>query len=159
MKENVFDVLLYVFENYMDTEHTSDPDRDELRLELEEAGFTHGEVDKALNWLEGLVDLRLSALDIPYQPTSAMRVFSEHEIKKLSSECRGFLIFLENIGVIDQGIRECVIDRAMALDSNDFDLEQLRWIVLMVLFSQPGQEAAFAWMEDLIYDDQHSALH
>jgi Smg protein len=47
----------------------------------------------------------------------------------------------------------------MALDSEDFDLEQLKWVVLMVLFKQPGQEAAYAWMEDLVFDNTSNSLH
>ena len=41
----------------------------------------------------------------------------------------------------------------MALDSVDIDVEQVKWVVLMVLFSQPGQEDAFARMEDLVFED------
>ena len=39
------------------------------------------------------------------------------------------------------------------------DLEQLKWIILMVLFNQPGQEAAYAWMEDLVFEDTPGRLH
>ena len=36
MKENIIDVLLYLFENYIDTEESSQkPDKDALELELE----------------------------------------------------------------------------------------------------------------------------
>ncbi|MDH5378739.1 MAG: DUF494 domain-containing protein [Gammaproteobacteria bacterium] len=158
MKENVFDVLLYVFENYMDTDQPIYPDRDELELELQEAGFTRNEVEKALKWLDGLDEVRNQPLD-QWHPQSSIRIYTPAESKKINTECRGFLHFLESIGVVDQTVREWVIDRAMALDTQDFDLEQMKWIVLMVLFSQPGQEAALAWMEDLIYEEQQGTLH
>ena len=41
----------------------------------------------------------------------------------------------------------------------DIDVEQVKWVVLMVLFSQPGEEAAFARMEDLVFDDNEGAVH
>jgi Smg protein len=47
----------------------------------------------------------------------------------------------------------------MALDADDMDIEQLKWIVLMVLFNEPGQEAAYAWMEDLVFDNVAGTLH
>ena len=52
----------------------------------------------------------------------------------------------------------------MALSGTDYDdvelsVEQLRWIVFMVLFNLPGQDAAIAWMEDLIYDNGARAFH
>ena len=44
------------------------------------------------------------------------------------------------------------IDRLLALDTEELDLEQVKWVVLMVLSSQPGQELAYARMEDLVFD-------
>ncbi len=55
--------------------------------------------------------------------------------------------------------RELVIDRLLALDAKEIDVEQVKWVVLMVLFSQPGQEKAFARMEDLVFDGWLDAVH
>jgi Smg protein len=63
------------------------------------------------------------------------------------------------MGVLDSATREMVIDRVMALDSDEVDLEQVKWVVLMVLFNQPGHEAAVAWMEDLVLDERAGLLH
>ena len=32
-------------------------------------------------------------------------------------------------------------------------------VILMVLFNQPGQEQAYAWMEDLVFDGVQEHLH
>ncbi len=74
-------------------------------------------------------------------------------------DCRGLLLFLEENGILDQANREFVIDRAMALDSPLIRVDDLKWVVLMVLMNQPGQETAFAQMEDLVYNDQPIYLH
>ena len=55
--------------------------------------------------------------------------------------------------------RELVIDRAMALDQDEIELDDLKWVVLMVLFNQPGSEAAFAWMESQIFADDPEPVH
>jgi Smg protein len=47
----------------------------------------------------------------------------------------------------------------MALDTDDVDIEQLKWVVLMVIFVQPGQEQAFARMQDLVFEERADALH
>jgi Smg protein len=52
-----------------------------------------------------------------------------------------------------------VIDRLMALGSETVDKEQLKWVVLMVLFAQPGQETAFSRMEDLVFEDTADVMH
>ena len=41
----------------------------------------------------------------------------------------------------------------------EIDLDDLKWVVLMVLFNQPGQEAAFAWMESHMFEGEGEPLH
>lgn len=160
MKENMLDVLMYLFENYMDDEVEINPDHETLKADLMEAGFHHTEVNKALAWLEGLAMLKQDPPQrVPTSGRQSIRLFSDYETGRLSVECRGFLLFLEQVGVLDQVNRELVIDRVMALETEETDLEQLKWVVLMVLFNQPGQEAALAWMEDLVFDEMAGYLH
>lgn len=154
MKENVMDVLLYLFENYIDTDDSHKPDKDTLELELEKVGFQELEINKALEWLE---DMTVVAAPTSYNSTT--RIFSEVEIEKLDMQCRGYLMFLEQVGVLDAETREVVIERVMALDSEEIDLDQLKWVVLMVLFYQPGREVAYAWMEDLVFEDMEAVIH
>ena len=91
--------------------------------------------------------------------TSSLRIYTDKEREKLDLESRGFLLFLEQMNVLDHSTRELVIDRVMALDNDEIDLDQLKWVILMVLFNQPGHEAAFAWMEDLVFDEMVGELH
>lgn len=159
MKENMFDVLLYLFENYMDTASEWQPDQESIRYELIQAGFLATEVDKAFTWLEGLVALREDAAHYPLPSYPSVRAYTPEETRKLSTECRGFMLFLEQVGVLNTITRELVIDRAMALETNDIGLDQLKWVVLMVLLNQPGEEAAYAQMEDLVFNSATDNLH
>ena len=158
-KESVLDVLMYLFENYyMDEEIEGNPDRDSLQIELLEAGFPAAEVSKAFDWLEDLAAHRENGQ--PVRPAAhSIRLFTEREMDYLDVESRGFLMFLEQMGILTPASRELVIDRVMALDADDMDIEQLKWIILMVLFNEPGHEAAYAWMEDLVFDNVAGTLH
>lgn len=158
MKENVLDILMYLFEHCLDSETGEMPDEKVLRDHLDSAGFHNPDVEKAFNWLEDLSNARESSFSSPLSGRS-IRIFASQEIAKMDVECRGFLIFLEQAGVLDPIDRELVIDRAMALETQEIDLPQLKWVILMVLFNQPGHEAAFAWMEDLIFDEISEHLH
>ncbi len=159
MKENLFDVLIYLFENYyMDEEHTPGADRESLQLELNEAGFPIHQVNQAFDWLDGLSTQSVTP-NTGHQTRHAMRVYHGPELERLDTECRGFLLFLEQMGILTPIGRELVVDRVMALGTDDLDLEQLKWVVLMVLFNQPGEEAAYAWMEDLVLDSMTGSLH
>lgn len=155
MKENIFDVLMYLFENYMEDEIEILPDSDIIRTELMEAGFEQVEVNKAFDWLESLSFQR------PIRSTTspAFRVFCGEEQEKLDLECRNLLMFLEHSGILNSTNREIVIDRAMALENEEISLEKLKWIVLMILLSQPDEELAFSRMEDIVYGLVPTYLH
>ncbi len=159
MKENAIDVLMFLFENYMDDEMPFEQDQDILTIELIESGFPRYEVNKAFEWLEGLARQQFLSPNSIIPSSNAIRVYSTVECGHLDVECRGFLLFLEQIGVLDSFNRELVIDRAIALENDDFNLDQLKWVILMVLFNQPGQEEAFVWMEDLVYSEEVHTIH
>jgi len=158
MKESVLDVLMYLFENYIYEEPEDSPDRDSLEDTLQQAGFTSGEIDKAFRWLDELAEQQTDAV-APKHVSHPTRIYNGAELQRLDLSCRSFLLHLENIGVLDPTCRELVIDRVMALESEDVDLEDLKWVILMVLFNQPGQEASYAWMEDLVFDNVVEARH
>lgn len=150
MKENLLDVLIYLFQNSMDDDMDADPDREAIQSGLLAAGFPSQQIQQAFEWLDHLVDRRPALLPVS---AHACRIYVAQEQDKLDVECRGFLLFLEQSSILDPETRELVIDRVMALETDEIDLRQLKWIILMVLFNQPGQEDACAWMEDLVFDD------
>jgi Smg protein len=163
MKESVLDILIYLFENYFDADLQSapEPDRDTLKDELERAGFSEREVGRALEWLDLCADPeRAGALcGFEQAPSRSIRIFDAREQVRLDSDCRGYILYLENIGIVNAAQRELVIDRLLALDARQIDIEQVKWVVLMVLFSQPGQENALLRMEDLVFDGRAEAVH
>lgn len=159
MKESVLDVLMYLFEHYLDDDDVDvESDRESLKLELVDAGFPEAEIQKAFTWLEGLTTDEEVASD-NRKDTAPVRIYCVEETDRLDAECRGFLLFLEQVGVLDMHTRELIIDRVMALDTATIDLEQLKWVVLMVLFNQPGKEPMYSWMEDFVFDGQAGLLH
>jgi Smg protein len=158
MKENVLDVLMYLFETYIDAEEEPEPDQNELRDELASAGFGDSEIDRALDWLDGLTD-KNKGPPCHSQTEHGTRIYNDFEHQRLDSSCRGFITYLEQIGILSPPQREILIDRLLALESPDIDVEQIKWVVLMVLFSQPGQELAYARMEDLVFEENAGAVH
>ncbi len=157
MKETILDVLLYLFENYFYDDPDAVRDRDSLQHGLIQAGFSPTEISKAFDWLEALANQR-PTLANP-RANGPVRVYVEAELDRLDRECLGFLMFLEQHGVLDADQRELALDRAMALDQEEVDLDDLKWVVLMVLFNQPGAEAAFAWMENQMFGDDPEPIN
>jgi Smg protein len=158
MKENVLDVLMYLFETYVDTDEEPEADQNELRDDLSRAGFTDSEIDRALDWLDGLTDHQES-IAFHAQTSHGLRVYNDVEQERLDAACRGYIAYLEQIGILSPQQREILVDRLLALDSPDIDVDQIKWVVLMVLFSQPGQELAYARMEDLVFEESTGSIH
>ena len=158
MKESVLDVLMYLFETYIDPEQEPEADQNELRDELSRAGFGDSEIDRALEWLDGLTDSH-NGYDYNPQTAHGTRIYNDFENERLNSACRGFITYLEQIGILSPPQREILVDRLLALETPDIDVDQIKWVVLMVLFSQPGQELAYSRMEDLVFDENETAIH
>ena len=156
MKEDVLEVLLFIFEHFCDDDSGYTDQEDDLVSTLVQCGFGKNEVEKALLWLDDLVDLR----DQDYSPdahkTTAIRIYTAFEKEKLKTDCRGFILFMEQVGVLDCQAREMVIDRAIALEGKEVDIERLKWVVMMVLYNMPDKESEFVWIENL---DLKQQLH
>ncbi len=161
MNENLIDVLIYIYENYMDSEQAMPMDQIALEEELLQAGFKEGEVNKAFDWLDELAWRQGSLVD--YGETSvasySTRVFSPQEQQKMDIEIQSMLLNLEQMGILDPRSRELVIERGMAIETDELTPEDIKWIVLLVLLNQPGQENAFALMEELVYNGEPPHLH
>lgn len=158
MKENIFDVLMYLFEHYIEDDPHSDPSRTDLEGHLIEAGFGDREVSRAFDWLEGLASIKSGKQAA--EKSDSLRIYRDEELAQLSAEGIGFLHYLEQNSVLTPVIREQIIDRAQALESHPVSIDQLKWVILMVLFNQPSdQPSDLSWLEDLVYDDQGLTLH
>jgi len=158
MKENVLDVLMYLFETYVDADEEPEADQNELRSELVRAGFGDLEIARALEWLDGLTEHQ-GGLAFNAQTGHGTRIYNDFEQERLESTCRGYITYLEQIGILSPPQREILVDRLLALESADIDVDQIKWVVLMVLFSQPGQELAYARMEDLVFEESTGSIH
>lgn len=157
----MMDILMYLFETYVHSDVDLQVDQDELEDELLRAGFHQKDIYKALNWLEELAALQQTDAHSAMATSAAtsMRMFTAQEMDRLDLESRGFLLFLEQVKVLTPEIREMVIDRVMGLETNEFELDDLKWIILMVLFNVPGNENAYTLMEELLYTKDQGILH
>ena len=159
MNENVIDVLIYIYENYMDAEESVPTDQITLEEELVQAGFPQGEIKKAFNWLDELAWRQGTLSYGDAQPNRSMRLYNEREQQRIDLEIQGMLLYLEQTGILDPMSRELVIERAMAIETEELTADDVKWIVLLVLLNQPGQENAFALMEELVYNGEPAYLH
>lgn len=148
----MFEVLVYLFENYF--EANIHPDQHTLARELSAAGFEDADIHGAFDWFSALEEMSQQTTE---SRTGGLRIYSEIERKKINNESQGFLMFLEQAGVLDAAQRELVIDRAMAVPEA-ISLEETKWIVLMALWNQ-GKAGDYLFVEDALFSDTRPTLH
>ena len=160
MKEGVIDVLMYIFSSYADQDDALPDDRDGIEADLRSAGFDSLEISKAFEWLDGLAQAEHDSDS--QESAHAVRVLAPEESARLAYNAQGFLIFLEQSGVLTPKLREMVINRVMALESSsEVDIEELKWVVMMVLFNSSDEQDENALMhyEDIVFADQPAVFH
>ena len=149
---SVLKVLIYVYDHYMLADPADVPERHRMLADLQKRGFSVSEVVHAMEWLSALVGDQRASPGAPDcdSDSGGLRIFADGELSRLSPDCRAFLMLLDRQRVLTPRQRELVIERALALDVAEVDVEQLKWVVLLVLSSQPGQELAFARFESVM---------
>lgn len=155
----MFEILMFLFENYMDGTAGLKMDNETLVIELEKMGFDRYDISRALHWLNGLIQFQMSVNKDNRLTPLSIRHYLPEEAERLGVEGRGLLLYLEQIGIIDPLTREIVIDRVMALDSREVDLGRIKWVVLLVLFNQPEKRSALTLMQDMVLADAFDVLH
>ncbi len=150
----MFDVLVYLYENYWRPDAC--PDHRQLKRKLSAVGFENDEIQEALSWLDGLA----AGADAVQgtQSDKSMRIYTEAERELLGDDSIGFISFLESAGVLPPPMREMVLDRASATGAGSMDLEDLKIIVLMVFWSL-GEEPDALILDELFVDPQDRLIH
>jgi Smg protein len=152
----MFDILVYLFENYF--EMNAYPDEGTLTRELSAAGFDHNEISQALSWFHGLENLASGSYAESLATCRSLRCYTDSERVRIGVEGIGLLTFLESSGVLNPMQREWVIERAFAIDESELSVDQVKWIILFVLWEQ-NESQQFFFVEDLLFSDGDSTLH
>jgi len=150
----MFDVLVYLYENYWRPDACPEPRQ--LWRKLSAVGFENDEIQDALRWLDGLAT---SADGVAAsQGPASLRIYTDNEHEVLGEDSIGFISFLESAAVLPPPMREMVIDRAMAAGGSPIDLEDLKVIVLMVFWSL-GEEPDALILDELFVDPEDRVVH
>jgi Smg protein len=147
----MYDILAFLFENCQQAELAYD--RERVAKKLSAAGFEDADISEALHWLAGMALTPGGVREPLPDARSSFRAYAPRELAKLDAECRGFLLTLEHSGILGAETRELVIERALAASGETLNLEQLKLVVLMVLWNQQTPTSR------LVAEDLFSAPH
>jgi len=151
MNENIVELLLYLFENYIYENDSDELDEYQIQQGLTQAGFSSTAINHAFSWLKDLQE-DVNSFQTIQMDSGSYRVFTESEQLKLDTECRDFIYYLNGSEILDNIQREILINAVMKLTTNHIDIDELQWLALLVLFSQPDQQQALAHLEALMFE-------
>lgn len=152
----MFEVLVYMFENYF--EANIRPDQSTLANELFAAGFEEDDINGAFDWFSTLEEMSGQSAAIAATQSMGMRIYGDAETTKISAESLSFIMFLEQAKVLDSAQRELIVDRAMALSQPEISIDEVRWIVLMALWNQ-GKANDYLFVEDAMFGESRPTVH
>lgn len=152
----MFDVLVYLYENYGAFEAC--PDASSLGRSLADAGFDDDEIREALSWLQGLARIVEDADPRLLEHSHSLRIYTPAEIEQLGTAAVGFLVYLDSARQLTTRQREIVIERALATGDTPLSVATIKIIVLMVLWSHSA-DVDFLLLEELLDDDEERAMH
>jgi len=128
----MYEILVYLFENFQRAEIA---EKDRVARKLSAAGFEDSDISEALSWLAGVVRGPHRSVSPLPGLGAASRAYAPRELAKLDAECRGLLLHFEQSGLLTPQMREHVIERSLAAAGDALTIEQLKLIVLMVLWN------------------------
>lgn len=157
----MFDILIYLFETYIHNELNVSIDYEILKNDLSDIGFQHKDIFNALVWLKKLSSYKENMVfpEKSFSNQISTRIYTKEESLRLNIDCRGFMFFLEQLEIITIDTREIIIESIMALDNIELNLEDFKWIVLIVLFNIPGCEIVYHKLENLLFNVPKAIIH
>ena len=157
----MFEVIIYLFESYMQLDQSIEVDAQEITDELLEEGFQRTDISKALAWLDHLSGLHEQPEEnrVHAAKSTSHRIYNQLEQQRLNSTCQGYISYLESAGILSTYSREVVVDCAMLLEMNELPLHDLKWLILMVLFNDPNTEDEFLQLESMLMDFEDGLIH
>jgi Smg protein len=152
----MFEVLVYMFENYF-SQHNL-PESEVMAEELFAAGFEKMDITGAVKWFHEMKTNLDNPPALYSHAETGVRIFDKQEKDKIHTEAFSFVLFLQQAGVINDVERDLIVDRAMALVQEQINLEEVRWITMIALWST-GREKDYLFVEDALFNPRGMTLH
>lgn len=168
---NVLQALIHFFKN-VGTNQAIQLDQKTLMAELDQFGVSLAELESTLAkmvvWAasqsqpssSSSLHSNSSLTHVPQepplagyavQPHTGSRIFTSSECDKISKKSRGFLVKIEQAGILSPQVREMIIDQLMQVEIEDqIRLAHTKWIAFQILFHDAPPEH-IAYLEWLLF--------
>jgi Smg protein len=100
---------------------------------LSEIGYTSSEINSALAWIFSKIDIDSNFLKSGLKNVTSKRIYNQEERKIFTPESLGYLIWLNETGILDDADREIIIDRIFLSGYAKVGLTDMKSLIAMYL--------------------------
>jgi len=114
----------------------------------------------ALEWLDSLEGpSEPSNLSVGKNNIKTYRILTKEEELCISAECMGFLLTLEDLGVLSEQFRELIIESAMSIANGPLTLRQFTCLIGMIFLHCVEDDELLFFIEDLLLSKSDIVVH
>ncbi|MYB35358.1 MAG: DUF494 domain-containing protein [Gammaproteobacteria bacterium] len=160
MRNSVLDILRYLFEGSHGAgiEATMDEQQGVVD-QLQEMGFDEYSIDRAFDWIQNLSFLGESGGGDATSARYGIRYYTSEETQHLPARIRGYIMGLEQAGILNTVSREMVINQLMFLEPESMDLDSVKWVTLVVLDNYPAGLGLTLPEESMVVEGTYRNMH
>ena len=136
MKEEFLDIVAVIVKQISEGGGSGPRDRNIIEGLLAE-GYDLMDIDDALSWFESLTEGAGELGGVEFWPGfKGVRVQARWEREAMTPGAFSYLMRLNRAGFVEDSFREAIVDRVMDLSIADFDVEQMKALLGLVLYSK-----------------------
>ena len=150
MNERVVEILVYIMSEMRRNQNLS-RNLDSLSSNLIQKGYSEGEISSAFSWLMDRMNSESEEIIEKRGPAFNSSVRHLHEIEKsiLSVEAHGYLIQLQELGIINEFDLEQILERGLMLGVSTVSVEDIKAVVAgMLIGSEDRARDSFFLLHD-----------
>ncbi|MBD3216765.1 MAG: DUF494 family protein [candidate division Zixibacteria bacterium] len=145
MGERILEIVFYLVQ-HMKNNDGALLHLDDLSQSLKNMGFSDNEISSAYGWfLEEVQTRGMEELVKNDREQMPPRIFSEAEKQVFTTEARGFLIQLHELGLLTAEQFEAIIDRVNLLEPGTVDVKTLKIIASSIIFGGINRNWDLNW--------------
>jgi len=137
LKERIFGIVNLIVNHILENDDL-DHEKNNVMENLISKGYNPNEIIDAFTWIRSFATNLYNDMQFDkfYNKPHAFRILSEEERMRFTVEAWGFLIKLRELGIIDDSLREEIINKALLIIDDEVDLDDIMIVASLAVFRQ-----------------------
>ncbi len=139
MQQKIIEIIELLITEISEIQEPFLPDLDKISKKLLEKGYTERDIQEAVEWIVDFMDtdnVPVSPGNIAAKEKRNLRLLSNFEQRVFSNEAYGFLIQMQNLGLLSPMQLDQIIDRFLMIGMESVGLEDVKAVTVQMLLGK-----------------------